>query len=116
MNIFWHGVSALPFIALDMYETAIGCVIMDLTWILNEAKFRLSGEKDFGKWINTVSESNIIPYRIAHSLFFILTIAIWYPLLAAGMLIHLALDLPTHRGRMQQQPFYPIKWRWPWIL
>lgn len=54
-----------------------------------------------------------MPYRVTHSLLFWLVIGGW---IAVGAAVHLMLDWPTHRGRMQQQPLWPIEWRWPWLM
>jgi len=118
MKIQWHIASALALYALGAPVVAcVGAVAPDVSWLYNEARFRASGHVKWEDWICTVSETSIIPYRVFHS--FLLTGILLYPIsvpLLLGWWLHLAMDLPTHRGRMQQQPFYPFCWRWPWVI
>ena len=89
----------------------------DLTWVRNEIDYRRQNLR-WCDWIDTVQEHRVIAYRLAHSALVVVPLCIamqwWWFLL--GWCIHVIMDLPTHSGRMQQQPLYPIKWRWPWLL
>ena len=119
MHLYGHTATAIPFVIAGNYIAAIGCVLPDITWIPNEVAFRRSKFDKWSDWILTVPSSDILPYRVAHSVLF------WVPMwllgltsldLLFGVAVHIVCDLFTHRGRMQQQPFYPIQWRWPWII
>ena len=116
MNVLWHAATMVPFLAFGQYEVAIGCIIPDVTWFAQEVRFRLAEEADWYVWIETSPERHLVAYRCAHSLFFIGLVMAFFPAVALGWCIHLALDLPTHSGRMQQRPLYPLKWRWPWVI
>lgn len=119
MNIGYHAATAVPFIATGNYWAALGCVAPDLTWIYNEILFRASGYKDWHKWAKEcITDNSVIPYRIAHSALIVVPVCLymqWYSFLL-GWCIHIALDLPTHWGKMQQRPLFPFKWRWPFIF
>lgn len=118
MHLVGHLLSAVPFAVAGMPLAAAGALLPDTTWIINEVRYRWSGVRPWHRW----SEGHLLlrhlwPYRIAHSLFTPLGIALWgSPDLALGWALHIALDLPTHRGIMRQQPLYPITWRWPWTF
>lgn len=124
MHLIGHALSAVPFALCGAWGVAAGALAPDLTWVANEVRFRRSAEPMWSRWIAQVPEDAIRPYRFAHgvALPVVLLVAGVFlaPLLrdfAIGWLIHIALDLPTHRGRMRQQPFYPFSdWRWPWTL
>jgi len=122
MNIAWHAASALPLLAIDQPWAALGAVAPDVTWIANEIRFRRSDCSTWNIWIPTVPNRHIVPYKIAHSLFTVALVAlfgfVWPEIWAfcVGWVLHLALDWPTHGGRMRQQPLYPFAWRFPWVL
>ena len=114
MRIEAHILSGVPFLLAGYPLVALGCLLPDLTWVANEVTIQRSG-KDPLDVIDELPEWRIVPYRIVHSFFTLLAVAYFSPALAIGMAIHVALDLPTHGGRMRQIPFYPIPWRWPWV-
>lgn len=123
MHVIGHAASAVPFALFGDWWGAFGALAPDITWIRNEWRFRRSGIPRWEAWIDTVPERRIVPYRIAHSLAFLLPCLVLTLATAPqaatfwlGYTLHLALDLPTHKGRMQQQPMYPLKWKWPWLL
>lgn len=118
MNIFWHGASAIALGVAGYPGAALGAIAPDITWIGNEIRFRRSGKKHWKYWILTVDERDIIPYKLAHSILIVGPVCIafgWWEFFA-GWAIHIVMDLPTHTGRMTQQPFYPIRWKWPWVI
>jgi hypothetical protein len=118
MHLIGHaltGVALLPFSPM----AAVGAVLPDATWIANEYRYRTRPDQTllWHQWIQRIPERWIVPYRIAHSLLFPLTLSLFgLHELAAGWVLHLACDWPTHGGRMQQRPLYPFPWRWPWLL
>jgi hypothetical protein len=124
MHIRDHGLVALPLLLVGMPWMALGAVAPDVTWIANELRFRRSRLKRFEWWIEFLPESQIVAYRIAHS--FLTIGAAWAVAVTldgaaaqhfcAGWALHVACDLPTHNGRMTQQPLYPFAWRWPWPM
>lgn len=118
MNVFWHAASAAPFLALGMPWAALGAVAPDATWVYNEIDYRRSGVKRWQDWCDRIPEYMVVPYRVAHSALIVVPVCAYAGAweFLAGWAVHVIMDLPTHRGRMQQQPFYPIKWRWPWVL
>lgn len=119
MNIAYHSITALPFIATGNYWAALGCVVPDLTWISNEIRFRNSYISDWKVWARYyLRDHHCTWYRVAHSSLIVVPICLilhWHQFLL-GWCIHVALDLPTHYGRMQQMPFYPFLWRWKWVF
>jgi hypothetical protein len=118
MHLLAHSLSAIPFIG-DYPYIALGAVAPDLTFIVNEIKFRKSPYSNWQAWaIVNLKEKHCIAYRIAHSALIVIPICLifdWYEFLI-GWFIHIALDLPTHWGLMQQRPFYPFAWKWRWVL
>lgn len=124
MHLIGHALSAVPFALAGNWWIALGAVAPDLTWARNEWQFRRSGEQQWEQWIVTLPEARITAYRIAHGAPFILAATLCTYLLAPsaapfwlGWALHVTLDLPTHRGRMRQQPLFPLsRWRWPWTI
>jgi hypothetical protein len=124
MHLIGHGLSAIPFALTGHWWMALGAIAPDITWLRNEWQFRRSGTKEWGAWIVTLPESRITAYRIAHGVPFIVAAAVTTYLVAPaavtfwlGWALHVALDLPTHEGRMRQQPLFPFShWRWPWTI
>lgn len=113
----WRGhlISAVPFLAAGFPVAALGCLLPDAVWLINEYRFRKSRIPSWATWITLQSEASLIAYRCCHSVMApgLLSVAGFHEL-AAGWTLHLLLDLPTHRGRMSQRPFYPFSnWQWP---
>lgn len=119
MNVFWHAATAAPLLIMGYPIAALGAVAPDITWVHNEIRFRRSGEADWYWWAySNLCFKHVVLYKIAHSFLCIVPVCVamgWYEFLI-GWLIHVALDLPTHRGCMQQQPLFPFQWRWPWLI
>ena len=119
MHLIGHSASALPFIVSGNYWAALGCVAPDLTWIANEIRFRRSGYMNWHNWAHyNLTEEDCLWYRMAHSFLIVVPACLlfgWYEFLI-GWLVHLALDLPTHYGQMQQRPLFPCKWKWKWVF
>ena len=115
-NIGFHIASAIPFVVVGQYSVALGCVLPDAAWLPNELKIQRDGNAQ--RVINNLSARELWLYRITHSM--LLWGIVWLlgvgSDIAIGALIHILFDLPTHRGRMRQQPLYPMQWRWPWAL
>lgn len=120
MHIAVHSMTALPFLATGQYATALGCVLPDVAWIVNEYRFHTSTWYDWEEWSKRyLTERQCIAYRMTHSVLIVTAVCAFFNAwsLWSGCMLHILLDLPTHRGLMQQQPFYPIsKWRWPWLI
>jgi len=118
MHEKYHVGSAILFAAVGQYHIALGCILPDISWIKNEIDFRRSKYTNWHDWSKTLTEKDVIPYRIAHSVLlwgiFGLLTGYWYIVL--GVLVHIAMDLPTHAGIMTQVPLYPFKWKWKWII
>lgn len=119
MNIVAHSVTAIPFIATGQWWAALGCVAPDVTWIWNEIEYRRSSIESWDVWSRlNLTFANTLLYRLAHSILVVVPICAfngWWEFLL-GWSIHVACDLPTHAGYMRQQPFYPLQWRWPWVI
>ena len=119
MHVLVHAASAIPFLLTGHYAAAAMCVAPDLVWLPVEAKFRASGFKDWYVWSWTLTDEELIPYRLVHSLLMILCVAALYypwfgfPWFALGWLTHVCLDIPSHAGVMQPLPLFPFNWRWP---
>lgn len=134
MHLMGHAASALPFLAAGWPWAAAAAIAPDLTWVVNEIRYRRWANEErrrgnsgrWEEWIDGIEEKQLVPYRIAHSTL-LLCVACAVAVasgaqewvvgqVAVGWGVHLLLDLPTHRGRMQQCPFYPFMWRWPWLI
>lgn len=120
MNVFWHAGSAIALLAVGCPPAAaVGAIVPDVTWVANEWRFRTSGYYSWHRWAkDTLIPRMVMPYRLAHSALVVPPVCLlfdahWFLL---GWAVHIIMDLPTHRGVMQQMPLYPIKWRWPWLL
>lgn len=135
MNIAWHAATAIPFAVAGHWEAAIGCVAPDITWAINEYRYRRVAHRyaswqawagENAAWIGACNTTAV--YRLAHSFLFMpVTLALfsridprasstvaWF---AAGWFVHLLCDLPTHYGVLQARPLYPFSdWKWPWVL
>jgi hypothetical protein len=116
-----HILSAVPFAVLGQWHIAAGCLAPDVSWVPSEVAYRLSPVKRWVDWIETQPESHwrLILYRLCHTTFMPILLALWDWQFAAGYALHLLLDLVTHRGRMRQMIFYPLTlWQWPerWTL
>lgn len=117
MHAITHSATSIPFLMLGMPEAAIGCILPDVAWVPHEIRYRLSKHGTFAEYENTrLNYLNVLPYRITHSFVFVAACYYMSPYLALGCLLHIALDLPTHRGFMQQMPLFPLPWRWPWLV
>lgn len=97
------------------WAACIGAVLPDLTLAANEVRLRRSGLPP-GEFFERLGERQIVAYRVAHSVLVIGALAFVNAPLAAGMLVHVLLDLPTHDGRFRQRPLWPLAWRWPIAL
>lgn len=124
MHLIGHALSALPFVAAGSWWGAAGALAPDLTWALNEWRYRRSSVRPWTAWVSSRPESELLAYRLSHGAPCIIAAAAatWalYPQALAfwfGWVLHVALDLPTHKGRMRQQPLFPLSsWRWPWTI
>jgi hypothetical protein len=113
MKLWWHVASAVPFVLVGSWEAALGCLLPDLMWVPNEVSIQRA-RRPAQETIDGFSVARLLPYRFAHSLLFWLACSALSPELALGAAVHVLLDLPTHRGTMQQRPLWPLAWRWPW--
>jgi len=122
MHVLVHAASAIPFLLTGHYGAAAMCVAPDLVWLPVERKFRKSGFHDWYVWSWTLTENELIPYRLVHSLLVIAFVAAfsycafgtaWWCL---GWLVHVCLDIPSHAGVMQPRPLFPFNWKWPHAL
>lgn len=111
MHLIAHLATALPFVALGQPLAAIGCVLPDVAWVPHELALRRAG--GFKQYAAALQERDLIAYRAMHSLAFIGLAFCVSPMLAIGLAIHVACDLPTHSGIMAQMPLYPCRKRWP---
>jgi hypothetical protein len=89
-------------------------MLPDVAWLPNELRIRRS-KLTPQEVIDGLSDRQVLPYRISHSLLLWAPVALVSLGVFLGALIHILLDLPTHDGRMRQMPLYPWKWRWPWV-
>ena len=119
MHLLAHSISAIPFIVTDHPWAAIGAIAPDLTWLYNEYRFRNSNYNHWHNWaFYYLKERHCVLYRLAHSIIMVVPLCLffgWYEFLM-GWCVHIALDLPTHWGMMQQQPLYPFTWKWKWVF
>jgi len=111
MHLIAHIATALPFLVIDQPLAAVGCVLPDIAWLPHEMALRRIG--GFKQYAAGLQERDLIGYRAMHSLVFIGFAWLASPMLAIGVMIHIACDLPTHGGIMAQMPLYPIRKRWP---
>ena len=118
-----HAASVVPFVVMGNWPAAVGCLLPDLAWLPNEIRIQRAKPASPFRTIEQLTDREILPYRLAHSLVSWLLVlvpcAALTPLawsLLAGVLVHIALDLPFHRGRLAQMPLYPIRWSWKWTL
>lgn len=122
MTLWAHAATAAPFLLVGDLPAAVGCVLPDLSLAAVELAFRRSGIAEYAVFIAQVPAGSLVLYRLAHSLLVLGAVLVLLLMLGHGATfcigwgVHLVLDLPTHRGRMRQQPLYPLKWRWPWAL
>lgn len=115
MHFAGHALSALPFAATGHWTGAVGCMLPDVAWLANEARYRLSSLRPWQRWASAqLVEQHLVAYRWTHSLLTWALVAAFDPWLALGAALHIVLDLPTHGGLLTQRPLYPINWRWPW--
>ena len=119
MNVLFHSLSAIPFVLTHHYDAAVACLAPDLIWLPLEYRFRTSGIKNWYEWSKCLSNSDLVLYRLVHSLLIIflvgficiaLNVTPWFCL---GWAVHVSLDLPSHGGIMQPRPLYPFNWKWP---
>jgi len=119
MHLMAHSISTVPFLMLGSPEGALGAIFPDLAWIHAEIMYRLSGEKNWKRWAEkAVTPLVVLPYRLTHSALVVVPVCVWFDAyeFLLGWTVHILMDLPTHSGVMTQQPLYPIKWKWKWIL
>lgn len=122
MHLLAHSLSAIPFLLAGSPLGALGAVAADVTWIYPEIKYRVYRANGGGCW-HEWAEKNVtpllaMPYRLAHSALLVIPFCLvtkQYEFLA-GWCVHVAMDLPTHTGVMQQRPLYPFKWKWKWVI
>jgi membrane-bound metal-dependent hydrolase YbcI (DUF457 family) len=112
MHMAIHGATAIPFLVAGLPLGAVGCVLPDVVQIPREVEIR-SRRLDAATYLNGLTEREIWPYRVTHSVAFAVLLMLLDPMLAAGVAIHVLLDLPTHAGRYAQQPLWPVRWSWP---
>jgi hypothetical protein len=123
MHLKYHALSAVPFVVTGNYAGAVGALFPDLAWLPNELRFRKSGVANWYEWSKSLTSSQLILYRVVHSVLILFLSALACFLLTGevssfflGWLVHLALDLPTHWGVMRPLPLYPFGWKWPFVL
>lgn len=118
-HVGWHIASAVPFVVAGQYEIAVGCLLPDLSWLRNEVAIQINKPTRPLDTIEGFTDEEVLPYRIFHSVLFwgaAAAVGLFSWKIVLGVLIHLALDQPTHTGKMQQMPLFPFRWRWPWTL
>jgi hypothetical protein len=111
MHLIVHAATAVPCLVLGFPWAAVGCVLPDIAWVPHELRLRRSGTPD--AYLQRLQQQDLLAYRCTHSLLLTGAVACLEPALAAGMLVHILLDLPSHSGTMTQVPLYPLPWRWP---
>lgn len=128
-HVAWHAVTAIPFAASGHWDAAAMCVAVDWPWVVQELRFRQSGATSWHAWVKTPGALHVgclQCYRFMHSFLTLGTLTLLYRMSGAwpqgrwiiiAWLVHLALDLPTHWGVLQQQPLWPVsRWKWPYVL
>lgn len=119
MNIIAHSFTAMPLFIMGYPYAALGAVVPDITWLYNEYRYLRSPYNNWHYWSRKhLKESDCIFYRIAHSALIVIPICLyfeWYQFMF-GWMIHIALDLPSHWGLMQQRPLYPFSYKWKYVF
>lgn len=124
MHVLVHLATAIPFAITGHWDAAACAVVPDLVWLPTESEFHKSGYKNWYQWSRTLQDSDLVAYRLVHSLLVITFVAVVFelvtywkiPWFALGWLTCVSLDMPTHAGVMQPRPLYPFPWRWPSAL
>lgn len=96
---------------------AVGAMLPDVSLACSEILFRRAKRErrlTFAEFEAELPSAAIVPYRVAHSMLVPMLLSFLSPSLAVGWMMHLLLDLDTHRGVFAQRPLWPCSWRWPW--
>lgn len=112
----WHFLSALACAPFSL-AAACGALLPDVAWLPNEALIRRSKRMPL-EVIDSLPSSRLWLYRATHSCWTWAIVAAWQPAISVGAMLHLAMDWPTHDGRMRQQLLWPLPWKWPkaWVI
>lgn len=124
MNIAWHAATAIPFLFLGEPVAAVACVLPDAPWLVQEYRYRVALSRERGlswyTWVRrpgALHKGALAAYHCTHSWLALFPLWALSPWVAGAWALHLALDLPTHWGPVQQRPLYPLSnWKWPYVL
>ena len=115
MHFIVHAATAVPFLLMGYPLGALGCIAPDVGWLNHECRLAFGGWRP-DLYLGTLEESDLRFYRLTHSLLLVAVVAFVSMPFALGMLVHIALDLPTHGGSCSQRPLWPLGWVWPEAL